>query len=95
MAYELIPMYTPIPKGRQLNVNYKSWIAPKEGSIFLPPSHRHSAIPIVLRILFAKNKKLLSLKSECLYGYKDIFLFSLGTSLEKEEQHILLHNRFD
>lgn len=30
MAYELIPMYTPIPKGRQLNVNYKSWIAPRE-----------------------------------------------------------------
>jgi len=30
VAYELIPMYTPIPKGRQLNVNYKSWIAPRE-----------------------------------------------------------------
>lgn len=34
VAYELIPMYTPIPKGRQLNVNYKSWIAPLEGRIF-------------------------------------------------------------
>lgn len=30
VAYELILMYTPIPKGGQLNVNYKSWIASRE-----------------------------------------------------------------
>jgi len=35
VAYELIPMYTPIPKGRQLNVNYKSWIAYLLVSLFL------------------------------------------------------------
>lgn len=58
----------------------------------VPP---HSAIPIVLLILFAKKNKLLSLKSESLYGYKDGLLFARGTSQEKEEQHILLHNRFD
>lgn len=59
------------------------------------PLDRHSAIPIVLLILFAKKNKLLSLKSESLYGYKDGLLFARGTSQEKEEQHILLHNRFD